>query len=195
MYILSVIIEQVLWGWMIRVTTDTTIHVSTSRNTGNRIHTPTHPHSDMNFKPHPTLPHTLPSHTHTSSYSFAFDKKIRKSLQAVAAPEFCFFFLSFFFFWRRHWGGKIHFWGGKNKKNCQKWLIFAIFLLTGGGGQVWGQNLQLGENAPSCPIDAATVCKNSLPISKFFHTFTRKGLLDYEIDTGVWHAIYKFSCW
>ena len=59
------------------------------------------------------------------------------SIKAVVAPEFfCF------------WGalrGKMCIWGGKNPKNCQKWLIFAIFPFRLGGAKPPG-----GANAPLC---------------------------------------------
>ena len=54
-------------------------------------------------------------------------------------------------------GGKMRLWGGKNPKNCPKWLILTIFSSDGGGGKWGGKSLQLGggANAPS-PLDAAT---------------------------------------
>ena len=50
-------------------------------------------------------------------------------------------------------GGKMRLWGGKNPKNCQKWLILTIFfLLTGGGAS--GEEPPRGGQMP--PLDAAT---------------------------------------
>ena len=57
-----------------------------------------------------------------------------------------------------HRGSKMRIWGGKNQKNCQKWLIFGIF--PSDRGRQWGQSLwRGGGDVPSCfPLGAATVC-------------------------------------
>ena len=55
----------------------------------------------------------------------------------VAAPEF---------FVGGHLGGKMRFWGGKNPKICQKWLILTIFFFW--GGQVGGR---ASNWRPPCP--------------------------------------------
>ena len=50
----------------------------------------------------------------------------------------------------------MHFQGGKNPKNCKKWLILPIipsFLLTGEGGQVGGGKASNGgANSPMPPL-------------------------------------------
>ena len=45
-------------------------------------------------------------------------------------------------------GGTRNFWGSKNQKNCQKWLILAIF--SSDGGKVRGRASDGGQ-MPPCP--------------------------------------------
>ena len=57
-------------------------------------------------------------------------------------------------FSRGHRGGKMHFWGSKNPKNCQKLLILALFFFfLAGRGMCGGKSLRRGDK---CPLDAAT---------------------------------------
>ena len=53
-----------------------------------------------------------------------------------------------------HRGDKMCFWGDKNQKNCQKWLILAIFFWR--GGQVGADPPTGGRtDAPMPPLNAA----------------------------------------
>ena len=55
-----------------------------------------------------------------------------------------------------HRGGKMRFWGSKNQKICQKWLILAIFPFWLGGG-MWGAEPPVGgQMPPMVPLDATT---------------------------------------
>ena len=58
-------------------------------------------------------------------------------------------------FSRGHRGGKMHFWGSKNPKNCQKLLILALFFLFWlGAACVGGRASDGGTNAPlMLPLD------------------------------------------
>ena len=51
-------------------------------------------------------------------------------------------------FSRGHRGGKMHFWGSKNPKNCQKLLIFGTFFYFGWARHVWGEEPPTGGQMP-----------------------------------------------
>ena len=82
-----------------------------------------------------------------------------------------------------HRGGKMHIWGGKNQKNCQKWLIFAIFPFWRGGGQVGGGRASnWGKMPPHAPLGAPPLATGGVWIS---NGVAKKGRRQKSASHGV----------